>query len=159
MPLTSKGEKIKGAMEEKYGAEKGEEVFYASKNKGTISGVDSRSPQVSEEVLRQAVGINFLRRRDTMSDQEKMDAIIKKTDNLIGRFDAFNARRRLKNDAIRKKMADARIAKDQKILDAFEEAAHPRNANGIFTVGEGETGKEDTQTDPGLLSKRNIETS
>ena len=40
MPLTEKGEKIKGAMEKKYGAEKGEKVFYASKNKGTITGVD-----------------------------------------------------------------------------------------------------------------------
>jgi hypothetical protein len=40
MPLTSKGEKIKSAMVEKYGSKKGEEVFYASKNKGTISGVD-----------------------------------------------------------------------------------------------------------------------
>lgn len=41
MPLTSKGEKIKGAMEREYGKEKGEQVFYASRNKGTISGVDS----------------------------------------------------------------------------------------------------------------------
>jgi hypothetical protein len=40
MPLTEKGEKIKGAMEKQYGAEKGEKVFYASKNKGTITGVD-----------------------------------------------------------------------------------------------------------------------
>jgi hypothetical protein len=40
MPLTEKGEKIKGAMEKKYGPEKGEKVFYASKNKGTITGVD-----------------------------------------------------------------------------------------------------------------------
>jgi hypothetical protein len=40
MPLTEKGEKIKGAMEKKYGPEKGEEVFYASKNKGKITGVD-----------------------------------------------------------------------------------------------------------------------
>jgi uncharacterized protein YdaT len=40
MPLTGKGEKIKSAMVEKYGAKKGEEVFYASKNKGTITGVD-----------------------------------------------------------------------------------------------------------------------
>lgn len=39
MPLTAKGEKIKGAMEEEYGKEKGEEVFYASANKGTITGV------------------------------------------------------------------------------------------------------------------------
>jgi hypothetical protein len=40
MPLTEKGEKIKSAMEENYGPEKGEEVFYASANKGTITGVD-----------------------------------------------------------------------------------------------------------------------
>jgi len=41
MPLTAKGEEIKSAMSKQYGAKKGEEVFYASKNKGTISGVDS----------------------------------------------------------------------------------------------------------------------
>lgn len=41
MPLTHKGETIKRNMEEKYGKEKGEQVFYASKNKGTITGVDA----------------------------------------------------------------------------------------------------------------------
>lgn len=41
MPLTKKGEEIKSAMTQEYGAKKGEEVFYASKNKGTISGVDA----------------------------------------------------------------------------------------------------------------------
>lgn len=40
MPLTEKGRTIKGAMTEQYGEEKGEEVFYASRNKGTIKGVD-----------------------------------------------------------------------------------------------------------------------
>jgi hypothetical protein len=41
LPLTSKGEEIKKNMEKEYGSKKGEQVFYASKNKGTISGVDS----------------------------------------------------------------------------------------------------------------------
>jgi hypothetical protein len=41
MPLTEKGSKIKSAMEEQYGPEKGERVFYASRNAGTISGVDA----------------------------------------------------------------------------------------------------------------------
>jgi hypothetical protein len=41
MPLTSKGEKILKNMEEEYGAKKGESVFYASRNKGTIGGVDN----------------------------------------------------------------------------------------------------------------------
>jgi hypothetical protein len=40
MPLTEKGEEIKSSMEDQYGKEKGEQVFYASKNKGTITGVD-----------------------------------------------------------------------------------------------------------------------
>lgn len=39
-PLTKKGSEIMAAMKEQYGKEKGEEVFYASKNKGNISGVD-----------------------------------------------------------------------------------------------------------------------
>jgi hypothetical protein len=41
MPLTSKGEEIKSAMTDQYGPEKGKQVFYASRNKGTISGVDA----------------------------------------------------------------------------------------------------------------------
>ena len=40
MPLTKKGAKIKSAMQEQYGKKKGEDVFYASKNKGKITGVD-----------------------------------------------------------------------------------------------------------------------
>lgn len=40
MPLSSKGKKIKGAMDKEYGKKKGESVFYASRNSGRISGVD-----------------------------------------------------------------------------------------------------------------------
>jgi len=40
MPLTKKGTKIKAAMMEEYGKKRGEQVFYASRNKGTIKGVD-----------------------------------------------------------------------------------------------------------------------
>lgn len=39
MPLNKKGEKIKKAMQKEYGKKKGEQVFYASENKGTIKGV------------------------------------------------------------------------------------------------------------------------
>lgn len=41
MPLTLKGNEIKENMEKEYGPKKGEEVFYASKNAGKISGVDA----------------------------------------------------------------------------------------------------------------------
>ena len=42
MPLTKKGKKIMKAMKKEYGSKKGETVFYASKNKGTIKGVDKK---------------------------------------------------------------------------------------------------------------------
>lgn len=45
MPLTSKGEEIKKAMQEQYGKERGERVFYASENKGTIEGVHQKDSQ------------------------------------------------------------------------------------------------------------------
>lgn len=50
-PLTSKGEEILGKMRETYGSEaKAKEVLYASKNAGTISGIDeiARMTQISE---------------------------------------------------------------------------------------------------------------
>ncbi len=40
MPLTTKGRKIMRAMKREYGAKKGEQVFYASRNKGTIKKVE-----------------------------------------------------------------------------------------------------------------------
>ncbi len=43
MPLTKKGKKIKASMTKEYGKKKGEKVFYASRNKGTIRGIDMSS--------------------------------------------------------------------------------------------------------------------
>ena len=42
MPLTKKGNKILKAMKKQYGGKKGESVFYASLNKGVISGVEKK---------------------------------------------------------------------------------------------------------------------
>jgi len=55
MPLTSKGEEILNAEKKEYGPSKGEQVFYASKNAGKITGVDSPKGVCSnfEEILRQ----------------------------------------------------------------------------------------------------------
>jgi hypothetical protein len=39
MPLTKKGKKILRAMRKEYGKKRGASVFYASANKGRISGV------------------------------------------------------------------------------------------------------------------------
>jgi hypothetical protein len=40
VPLTKKGKKVMSAMIKKYGKKKGTRVFYASKNKGVIKGVE-----------------------------------------------------------------------------------------------------------------------
>ena len=42
MPLNKKGRKIMGSMKEQYGKKRGEQVFYASKNKGVIKGVEKK---------------------------------------------------------------------------------------------------------------------
>jgi len=42
MPLTKKGKKVKKAMQETYGKEKGEGVFYATENKGKIKGLTKK---------------------------------------------------------------------------------------------------------------------
>lgn len=43
MPLTEKGKKIKAAMVKQYGVKKGEQVFYASQQKGTIVETDIKN--------------------------------------------------------------------------------------------------------------------
>jgi hypothetical protein len=43
MPLNKKGAKIKAAMEKQYGKERGDRVFYAAENKGTIKGVKKKA--------------------------------------------------------------------------------------------------------------------
>ena len=43
MQLTDKGKTILGKMKDQYGPDKGESVFYASANKGTITGIEKRT--------------------------------------------------------------------------------------------------------------------
>lgn len=50
MPLTEKGKKIMGHMRKEYGKKKGKNVFYASANKGTITGVHGSGPFSQKEV-------------------------------------------------------------------------------------------------------------
>ena len=50
IPLTDKGSKILAAMTKTYGAKKGESVFYASRNKWRISGVEkARAKKASKK--------------------------------------------------------------------------------------------------------------
>lgn len=52
MPLNSKGKKIMEHMKDEYGPKKGKQVFYASKNKGKISGVDPKRSAIAERANR-----------------------------------------------------------------------------------------------------------
>lgn len=42
MPLTTKGKKVKAAMQRQYGKTKGERVFYATENKGKVRGLTKK---------------------------------------------------------------------------------------------------------------------
>lgn len=46
--MTPKGKKIMAAMSKEYGSKKGKKVFYASRNKGTIKGVDKRYSRINK---------------------------------------------------------------------------------------------------------------
>ena len=48
MPLTGKGDKIMSNMKKEYGSKKGKEVFYASQNKGTITGTHEKGAEVNQ---------------------------------------------------------------------------------------------------------------
>ena len=43
MPLNKKGKEIMSSMKKTYGAKKGEQVFYATANKGKIKGVEEKA--------------------------------------------------------------------------------------------------------------------
>jgi len=79
VPLTEKGEKIKAAMVTQYGPEKGKEVFYASKNKGKITGVDD------------AQHMGF-----TKEGATALKNLVSECDALAARLDAFERRRSMK---------------------------------------------------------------
>lgn len=46
--MTKKGQKVMTAMKKEYGPAKGKEVFYASKNKGTLKGVDKSKKRMGK---------------------------------------------------------------------------------------------------------------
>lgn len=57
MPLTGKGNEIMSNMKQEYGPSKGEQVFYASKNAGKITGVDFERPSGVVEAPKSIFGV------------------------------------------------------------------------------------------------------
>lgn len=89
MPLTAKGREIKSNMAKEYGEKKGEQVFYASKNKGTIKGVDEAADDKR---------VMFLgRMRDALYEGHGLQSAMRKAtgDTLLASFrDALDAGRK-----------------------------------------------------------------
>ena len=54
MPFTQKGTKIMKSMVSQYGPKKGKKVFYTSKNKGVIKGVDRTFKHGSGKLMGEA---------------------------------------------------------------------------------------------------------
>lgn len=50
MPMTKKGSRILRAMQKEYGPKKGKQVFYASENKGSITGVHKKKRKKNRAV-------------------------------------------------------------------------------------------------------------
>lgn len=77
MPLTSKGKEILGHMENTYGSEaKAKEVFYRSKNAGTISGVDAIiADRPSDSVLNWASGNREFLPAEASSEIKKVSGV------------------------------------------------------------------------------------
>jgi hypothetical protein len=82
MPLTAKGEKIMAGMKKQYGEKRGEEVFYASKNAGKITGVDSDERSDDNQHMGFTTGF-----------AEPIKKLITGVDGLTTRMDAFEQRR------------------------------------------------------------------
>jgi hypothetical protein len=92
VPLTEKGEKILANMKSQYGEKRGTEVFYASKNAGKISGVDT------DDAVGKRVGIGDDNQHMgfTSGLAQPITKLITECDGLAARIDAFERRRAMK---------------------------------------------------------------
>ena len=86
MPLTAKGEKILAKMIEEYGEEKGKKVFYASKNAGTIEGVDTAEDAHRRRKRKGQSRDPFGREAGTWEEEED-DSVTVMNDSLTLEFD------------------------------------------------------------------------
>lgn len=122
MPLTEKGHEIMAAMKKEYGESKGEEVFYASRNAGTITGVD-----------RSAYDFGPVDMDLTLADLNRMNSrSFARPGAQMGTFSPNKEQMPLYS---------ADLAKDAD----FKESDHPRANNGEFISGGGGSGSAQTK--------------
>jgi hypothetical protein len=81
MPLTKKGEDILANFKKQYGSEKGEKYFYAAKNKGTITGVDS-ADQAPGDLGKSPPKVEAKKPTETSTSQTVVEAATPPQNNL-----------------------------------------------------------------------------
>lgn len=95
MPLTDKGEEIKEAMTRQYGEKKGEKVFYASANKGIITGVDSMKDKIDcalDKVAKLDAAFGSLAKKDG-GREEAMKGPINQKSGAFGKKDSASGKK------------------------------------------------------------------
>lgn len=101
--LTKKGKKIMRSMKEQYGPEKGEQVFYASRNKGTISDVERMKAGGFVSTGNDAKDLSIIRCAKNIDDgptmMKKGGSVKKKSSvNEAGNYTKPTMRKRLFNE-------------------------------------------------------------
>ena len=131
MPLTTKGEKIMSAMKKEYGKEKGEQVFYASKNAGKISGVDSSRADMTDpewqelrKLLSEWIG------EEAAEPEHKADASPSKKLDMLLKGVSHLHRRMMRADAALGDMAD-RLERNDASWERGLEDDEPRVVSGV----------------------------
>lgn len=89
-PLTAKGQKILAKMKKQYGKKKGTSVFYASKNKGTITGVDGKTKDVSAKEIRRQIDELKRRANDKTLSKQQREYYKEKLQTAESLFAAYN---------------------------------------------------------------------
>jgi hypothetical protein len=118
MPLTEKGSEILSNMEKTYGSEeKAKSVFYASRNAGTISGVDSARPDTNDALSKCAAALDSVSKRiDSLLIRQRTGHEKSRHD---GRNDAVNSElKELPKRARRRATAGEEMSRQLSLFDA-----------------------------------------
>jgi hypothetical protein len=116
VPLTSKGEEIKSALQKEYGKERGESILYAGKNKGTFKGVDS----MKLDAIADAVG-RMDRRFDALMERRDSEERKKKKEG-PSVLDGELERAIMERDALKRKVDESEEVDKKRLRFQLHEA-------------------------------------
>lgn len=109
MPLTKKGSQILSSMKDQYGGDRGERVFYASINKGTVSGAEKRSTG-GDVPMTIAYDIKRRNKADGGTVQKSRRAPVEKNPDLA--FDPFERAAYRQSSSVLRRAAGGEVPPD-----------------------------------------------